>query len=279
MSRPTPAPSQRRREPVFRTLEIIAHTLVRVQGLDLRFTGVDNIPGHGSGGAVLTVNHTGYVDFIPAALGVYRAGRRTRFMIKSEVMKIAVMRFLVNHTGTVPVDRSAGSQAYHAAVERLRAGEVVAVYPEATISRSFELKDFKTGAVRMAADAGVPIVPAIVWGAQRQWTKGGRRNMGRSRIPVSVTFGTPLTVAPDADVTAETARLHEVMRRMLLDAQQAYGPHPAGEFWVPARLGGSAPTREEAAVIEDAEARRKAEARARKAAEPARGWWRRKLGR
>ena len=49
---------------------------------------------------------------------------------------------------------------------------------------------------------------------------------------------------------------------MLLDVQQAYGPHPAGELWVPARLGGSAPTRDEAAVIEDAEAQRKAEARA-----------------
>ncbi len=264
---------------MFRTLEIIATTLVRVQGLELRYSGIDNIPGRRSDGAVLAINHTGYVDFIPAALGVYRAGRRTRFMIKSEVMSIGIMRFLVNRTGTVAVDRSAGAQAYRAAVDSLRSGEVVAVYPEATISRSFELKDFKTGAVRMAAESGVPIVPVIVWGAQRQWTKGGIRRMGRSKIPVSVTFGPPITVAGDADAAAETARLREVMYRMLLDAQEGYGPHPAGELWVPARLGGSAPTRAEAAELEEAEARRRAEAKAQKAARPARPWWRHKLGR
>ncbi|UAK37090.1 1-acyl-sn-glycerol-3-phosphate acyltransferase [Gordonia bronchialis] len=256
----TPA---KRREPVFRALELIAHGLVRAQGLDLTFTGVQNIPS--TGGAVLTINHTGYMDFLPAALGVYRAGRRTRFMIKSEVMDIAIMRFLVNHTSTVPVDRSEGAQAYTAAVDALRAGEIVAVYPEATISRSFELKAFKTGAVRMAAEARVPIVPAIVWGAHRQWTKTGKRNMGRSKLPVSVRFGLPLAIDSAVDPSAETARLRDAMSTMLHEVQDAYGEHPKGEFWVPARLGGSAPTPEEAAVIETEEAQRKAEERARKA--------------
>ncbi|MCH5642846.1 1-acyl-sn-glycerol-3-phosphate acyltransferase [Gordonia sp. ABSL49_1] len=256
------------REPVFRTLELIANGLVRAQGLDLRFTGIQNIPE--TGGAVLAVNHTGYVDFLPAAIGLYRAGRRARFMIKSEVMDVAIMRFLVNHTKTVPVDRSEGAEAYRAAVDSLRSGEIVVVYPEATISRSFELKGFKTGAARMAAEARVPIVPAIVWGAHRQWTKGGKRNMGRSKLPVAVRYGLPIAVDSAADPSAETARLREVMKTMLLEVQDGYGTHPAGEFWVPERLGGSAPTIEEAATIEAEEAERKAEARARKAAEKSR---------
>ncbi|MGV9709709.1 lysophospholipid acyltransferase family protein [Gordonia sp. NPDC003424] len=252
-------------EPVFRTLEIIANGLAHAQGLKLTFRGVENIPG--SGGAVLTVNHTGYVDFLPAALGLRRAGRRPRFLIKSEVMDVAIMRFLVNHTKTVPVDRSAGAEAFGAAVQRLREGEIVVVYPEATISRSFELKEFKTGAVRMAAAADVPIIPAVVWGAQRQWTKGGTRAMGRKHIPVSVSFGPPFRVGADESPEAATQRLREVMEAELLEVQTEYGPHPAGEFWVPSRLGGSAPTPEEAHLIEDAEAARKAEARARKARE------------
>ncbi|MDS1115367.1 lysophospholipid acyltransferase family protein [Gordonia westfalica] len=267
--------ARREREPVYRTLEIIANTLVRAQGLDLHFTGVQNIPE--TGGAVLCVNHTGYVDFIPAALGVQRAGRRTRFLIKSEVMDVAIMRFLVNHTKTVAVDRSRGAEAYRAALGRLRDGHIVAVYPEATISRSFELKEFKTGAVRMAAEAGVPIVPAIVWGAHRQWTKsgtrgagGGTRNMGRSRLPVHIRYGLPFTVDAAEKPERETLRLRDAMNSMLLEVQDAYGPHPAGEFWVPSRLGGSAPTPPEAAVIEADEALRKAEARARKAAEESR---------
>ncbi|GAC70968.1 lysophospholipid acyltransferase family protein [Gordonia soli] len=249
-------------EPVYRSLEIIAHSLVRAQGLKLTFSGVENIPK--TGGVVLAVNHTSYVDFLPAALGVYRAGRRTRYMIKSEVMDIAIMRFLVNHTKTVPVDRSKGGEAYQQAVERLREGLVVAVYPESTISRSFELKEFKTGAARMAKESGAPIVPSIVWGAHRQWTKteAGTRNIGRSKLPVSVRYGPPISVAPDADPDETTVRLRTAMTELLHQVQDEYGDHPAGEFWVPARLGGSAPTPEAAAVIEDEEAARKAEARA-----------------
>lgn len=259
-------PSRRRREPVFRALEIIATTLRRAQNLQLDFHGLGNIPE--TGGAVLVLNHTSYVDFLPAALGVHRVGRRVRFMIKSEVMDVAIMRFLVTHTGTIPVDRSQGTEAYRAAVESLRAGEIVAVYPEATISRSFELKEFKSGAARMAREAGVPLVPAIVWGAQRQWTKGGRRTMGRSGIPVRVRFGAPITVPADTDIDIATRTLRAAMTTTLHAAQQNY-PHPAGEFWVPTRLGGSAPTPEEAAVIETEEAQRKQEARAAKAAKAA----------
>lgn len=255
--------TRRQREPVFRTLEIIAHSLSRAQGLDLHISGVENVPRRGGG--VLLINHTGYVDFLPAAIGVYRAGRRVRFMIKSEVMDVAIMRFLVTRTKTVPVDRSRGEDAYRAAVDSLRAGEIVAVYPEATISRSFELKEFKTGAARMAAESGVPVVPTIVWGSQRQWTKGGTRNMGRSKLPVHVRFGTPITVPADANAGTVTAQLRETMCELLYEVQDDYGPHPAGEFWVPSRLGGSAPTPAEAAVIEKEEAERRAAARERKA--------------
>lgn len=251
-------------EPVFRTLELIATGLVRAQDLRLRFDGLDNIPA--SGGAVLAINHTSYVDFLPAAYGVYQAGRRTRYLIKSEVMDVAIMRFLVNHTKTVPVDRSAGHEAYARAVEELRDGEIVAVYPESTISRSFELKDFKTGAVRMAADAGCPIIPAIVWGAQRQWTKTdvGARAMGRKHIPVTVRYAEPLMVSAADDPETATKHLREVMTTELHAVQDGYGAHPAGAFWVPARLGGGAPTPEAAAAIEDSEAARKAAERARK---------------
>ena len=71
--------------------------------------------------------------------------------------------------------------------------------PEATISRSFELKDFKTGAARMALEAGVPTVPLIVWGAQRIWTKDHPRNVGYKKIPVIVAAGRPLPPTGDAE--------------------------------------------------------------------------------
>ena len=255
-------------EPVFRTLEITAGALVRLQGTTRRYFGLENVPR--TGGFVLALNHNGYLDFLVPGLGLYRAGRRGRFMIKSEVMDIGIMRFLVNHTGSVPVDRSAGADAFRAAVDALRAGRVVVVYPETTISRSFELKAFKTGAVRMAAEAGVPVVPAVHWGAQRQLSKGTRRRMGFSRTPVDVKFGEPIHYPDDVDVEQATLALHDMMAQLLRDVQDEYPDAPAGADWLPARLGGGAPTPEEALVIENAEAQEKARRRAEKAARKAR---------
>ncbi|MBV9318308.1 MAG: 1-acyl-sn-glycerol-3-phosphate acyltransferase [Mycobacterium sp.] len=235
-------------EPVFRTLEITAKALVKAVGSTITFEGLDNIPV--SGGAVIAVNHTSYVDWLPAALAVHRRGRRMRYMIKAEMQHVKVVNFLIKHTKTIPVNRGAGAEAYAAAVELLRAGEVVGVMPEATISRSFELKEFKTGAARMALEAQVPIVPVIVWGAQRIWTKDHPKNLRRKKIPITVAAGARL--APAGNVDHLEAELRDQMTALLHRVQEEY-PHPEGAYWVPRRLGGSAPTLAEAALLEEAE--------------------------
>jgi 1-acyl-sn-glycerol-3-phosphate acyltransferase len=245
-------------EPVFRTLEILTTMGVAAAGTKITYTDLENIPGRG--GAVAAINHTSYIDWLPAALAAYHRRRRVRFMIKEEMLQVRIVRYLIGHTGTIPVDRSAGAHAYTVAVERLRAGEIVGVYPEATISRSFELKEFKSGAARMAWEAEVPIVPIIVWGAQRIWTKDHPKNLGRSKIPMTVHVGPPLFA--DESVERTHAALRESMTALLYRAQEEY-PHQPGAFWVPRRLGGSAPTLAEAKVLDEAElaerARRRAE--------------------
>jgi 1-acyl-sn-glycerol-3-phosphate acyltransferase len=148
-------------------------------------------------------------------------------------------------------------------VERLRAGEIVGVYPEATISRSFELKEFKTGAARMAREAEVPILPLIVWGSQRMWTKDHPRNMGRKKIPITVAVGAPVYAAESIDET--NAAMREAMDTLLHGVQEEY-PHPEGAYWVPRRMGGSAPTIEEARVLEEAELAERARKRAEREA-------------
>lgn len=244
-------------EPVYRLVEITAKTLVFATGAKIDYQGLENIPA--SGGAVVAINHTSYVDFLPAALAVVRAGRRLRFMVKAEMQEVSIVRFLIKHTKAIPVDRSAGAQAYSAAVHSLASGEIVGMYPEATISRSFELKDFKTGAARMAHEAGVPIIPLIVWGAQRIWTKDHPKDLGHNNIPVRLQIGEPMDAGPDFERT--TAQLHDVMEHVLADTQCGYPAQP-GAYWLPRRLGGSAPTLAEAVVLEQAElaerARRKA---------------------
>jgi 1-acyl-sn-glycerol-3-phosphate acyltransferase len=249
-------------EPVFRTLEMSVSLATRAIGTRITYLGLENIPERG--GAVIAINHTSYVDWAPSALAAYHRHRRLRFMIKTEMQDVKVVNFLIKHSGTIPVDRDAGGGAYAVAVARLRAGEIVGVYPEATISRSFELKEFKSGAARMAREAAVPIVPMIVWGAQRMWTKGHPRNMGRKKIPITVAVGSPLDAAATTDETSAVMR--EAMTKLLHKAQANY-PHPQGAYWVPRRLGGSAPTIDEAKALEEADqaerARRRAEREAK----------------
>jgi 1-acyl-sn-glycerol-3-phosphate acyltransferase len=243
-------------EPTFRTLEILAQLIVVASGSRITYLGEENIPERG--GAVIAVNHTSYVDWLPAALAMHRRRRRMRFMIKAEMQRVKVVNFLIKHTKTIPVDRGAGAYAYAVAVQRLREGELVGVYPEATISRSFELKEFKTGAARMASEADVPIVPVIVWGTQRIWTKGHPRNLGHNKVPVTVAVGAPFHAAEDIAKTDDTLR--ESMTTLLYQVQQRY-PRPAGAYWVPRRLGGSAPTLAEAAQMDADDAAAKAATR------------------
>ncbi len=198
------------------------------------------------GGAVLAVNHTSYVDFGYIGLSAHEHDKRQlRILAKAELAKNPVLRFLMKGCGVIPVDRTAGRDAYLAAVEQLRAGEIVAVYPEATISLSLEIKELKSGAARMALEADVPIIPSIVWGTQRIAPKGHPKQLGRTRTPVMVAVGDP--IRPEGSVEEITATLAAAMTTLLHEVQEAYGPHPAGAPWVPARLGGSAPTPQERA--------------------------------
>ncbi|MFC4606131.1 lysophospholipid acyltransferase family protein [Rhodococcus kronopolitis] len=244
-------------EPVYRTIIGIARTMFAAQGLKFTVTGEENIPARG--GAVIAVNHTGYLDFTYAGLPARKVKRYIRFMAKKEVFDNKISGPIMRTLKHIPVDRAAGADSFRAAVDDLRRGELVGVYPEATISRSFELKDFKSGAARMAIEADVPIIPVVIWGAQRVWTKGHPKRLGRTNTPISIAVGTP--IAPREPAAELTAELHASMSALLASLQASY-THPAGEFWVPARLGGSAPTLAEADRMDAADAEAKAARRA-----------------
>lgn len=235
-------------EPLYRSIEIAAAAAARVIGTTLTYQGLQHIPDRG--GAVVAMNHISYLDYLPAGLAARQRRRRIRYMLKAEALSIGAVDYVIRHTRCIPVDRQAGAGAYAEAVRRLRAGELVGVFPEATISRSFELKDFKSGAARMALEADLPIVPMIIWGAQRLWTKDHPRQLGRHRIPITVRVGEPL--APNGDVAELGARLRASMTAILHEVQESY-PHPAGAYWVPRRLGGGAPSPPEAQRRDEAE--------------------------
>ena len=247
-------------EPVYGTVIQAARLVWRLQGLKFTVTGVENLPV--TGGAVIAVNHTSYFDFTFAGLAAHPRRRLVRFMAKKEVFDHKVGGPLMRSLRHIEVDRASGADSFAAACAALKAGELVGVYPEATISRSFEIKEFKSGAARMAIAADVPIVPHIVWGAQRIWTKGHPKNMRRPKVPISVAVGEP--IYPTLPPVELTALLHSRMQHLLERVQDEYGPYPPGEFWVPHRLGGGAPTLAEANRMDAEEAAEKAARRAQR---------------
>lgn len=248
-------------EPVYRSIEIAAALAARAVGTTITYQGLENIPQQG--GAVIAMNHISYIDYLPAGLATRQRRRRIRYMLKAEMLEFGIVDWIIKHTRCIPVDRAAGAGAYAEAVRRLRAGEFVGVFPEATISRSFELKEFKSGAARMALEAQVPIVPLVMWGAQRMWTKGHPKSLGRNKIPMIVRAGEPLE--PYGTASELDAALRASMTALLHEVQEQY-PHPPGAFWVPKRLDGAAPSPAEAAALDQAELAERARRRAAESA-------------
>ena len=141
-------------EPVYTPVIGFARALFAAQGLKFTISGAEHVPAHG--GAVMAMNHLSYFDYAYAGLPARDHKRLVRWMAKKEIFDHPVMGPLMRGMKHIPVDRAAGSAAYDEAVQALRDGKIVGVFPETTISRSYELREFKTGAVRMAQEAGVP---------------------------------------------------------------------------------------------------------------------------
>jgi 1-acyl-sn-glycerol-3-phosphate acyltransferase len=238
-------------ERVYESVIRTALGLFRVLDFQFQIDGVENLPD--VGGAVLASNHVSYFDFMFVGLAARDKRRLVRFMAKKSVFDNRVSGPLMRAMHHIPVDRTAGASAYGTAVEALVVGELVGVFPESTISRAFVPRKLKSGAARMALEAGVPLLPVVVWGGQRVWTTGRRPKLTR-HVPVIVTIGAPIELSGSETALELTAVLHERLTKLAEEVQRAYPPPTSVEdsWWQPAYLGGRAPTLEEAAPIERA---------------------------
>ena len=226
-------------EIVYPPVVVVLKTFWKYLGLKFDFRGDHNIPREG--GAILAMNHIGYLDFALIGTAALPVKRYVRFMAKKEIFENKIAGPLMRGMHHISVDRSSGSASFVAALRALKSGEIVGIFPEGTISESFELKEFKSGAVRLAMGAGVPVIPAVVWGSQRIWTKKVKRDLKRNKYPISVTFGEPLYFTKADDVEKGEAQLRAAMQALLLDVQSHYPDSHQGARWAPIRLGGTAP--------------------------------------
>jgi 1-acyl-sn-glycerol-3-phosphate acyltransferase len=213
-------------------------------------TGVTNIPD--AGGAVLAITHFGYLEFALVGIVVWlRTRRPIRFLVTSTAFEKPIIGSVLRRAQQIPVDLSAGGDAYNEAVLALRSGALVGVFPEGGVDASFTVRKLKTGAVRLAREAGVPVIPIAVWGGQRLFTKAHRIGFWeRFGIPVSFAFGAPMDVSLEERHIA-TVALRARLQGQLAVLQSTYPDDGFGQWWQPRRLGGTAPTPVQALALDE----------------------------
>jgi len=231
---------------VYPPVIVAIKTFWKYLGIRFTFSGEVHIPSSGS--ADLAINHVSYLDFAIAGTAVLPRKRYVRFMAKKEIFDHKLAGPLMRGMHHICVDRDSGSASFVAALRALRAGEIVGIFPEATISRSFEIKTLKTGAVRLAMGSNSPVIPTIVWGGQRILTKKVKPDFGRKKVPIIVAFGEPLIFEKGQDVDACEAILRAKLQELLAEVQKSYPDSPVGQRWAPARMGGTAPTPEQVEI-------------------------------
>ena len=233
-------------EPVYRPVIGLALGIMKSFKWDVRASGVEHIPARGP--AVIATNHVGYLDFVFVGAAARERKRLVRFLAKAEVFKHRIAGPLMRGMKHIPVDRfGRASQAIDDAVDALKRGEIIGMFPESTISRSFVPAAGKTGAARMAMQAGAPLIPGAVWGSQRILTKGRPKNFQRD-VVITVALGEPVPYEADDDPEKVTIVLMQRIEELVDRVQREYPQSPSGPgdtWWVPAHLGGSAPTVEE----------------------------------
>lgn len=254
--------SSARREPIYTTAIGAGRALFGgVLRINRIVSGEQHLPSRG--GAVLAITHFGYLDFALTEWMVWHHDRRRiRFMAMKGAFDKPVVGWLLRGMRHISVDMSAGRAAYSEAVSALSRGELLGVFPEAGVSASFTVRELKSGAARMAQEAGVPLIPIVVWGGHLLRTKGVKARWSEMRrATVMFDVGEPIHVSPESDAGAVTERLRQRLQESLDRVQRDYPLDGTGKWWQPAHRGGTAPTPEEAARTEAARQARKAAAR------------------
>ena len=150
------------------TFSICAAILIPVLNAITKRTwqGSENIPQ--SGPAIVISNHLSYADVLFFAQFLFKNGRAPRFIGKRSVFNVPVIGRILLAAGQIPVDRESthAGKALDHAVAALRAGHLIGIYPEGTLTRDENLWPMvaKTGAARLAIITQLPIIPVAAWG-------------------------------------------------------------------------------------------------------------------
>jgi len=236
---------------VYRLVIAISRLLFQMLGLRIQVDGARHVPQ--SGPAILVSNHVSFLDFIFVGLAARPSGRFVRFLTRYDVWHNVIAGPAMTAMRHVPVDRAAPAGAFLEARAALIRGEVVGVFPEAGISRSFTVRALMPGAVALSRSTGAPVVLVALWGPQRIATAGLPLNLRRRR-PISIAVSPPIALPADGSVRDATIELGKQLQQLVDGVQQRHPVQPrlgCPDRRHPAHLGGAAPTAAAAATKAD----------------------------
>lgn len=203
------------------------------------YRGAENLPA--DGGIIVVANHVSELDPFMVGEFLYDARRPPRFLAKKQLFAKAPVKWVLEGARQIPVDRGSAdaAQALDAAVEALREGECILIYPEGSATRDPALWPMKsrTGAARLALLSGAPVIPIAQWGPQRILPYKARRPKLLPRTTISVLAGAPVDLSAyvGKPVTAELLRnaTTDIMRAVSALLAQLRGETAPEAFYDP----------------------------------------------
>ena len=207
--------------------------------------GLENLP---KGGYILVANHLSYLDPLAFAYSVYfHMKRAPHYLAKEALFRIPLLGGLLPKFGQIPVYRSGrvNDEPMKAAKEFLKAGQVVVIFPEGTLTRDPDIWPMrgKAGAVRLAVEMGLPIVPAAHWGVAQVNGPYSKKMSPNPFHIVRVKIGKPMRFDNLDKNNLSTASLatatESVMHAIASLVGEMRGETPPKELWDPAKKGQS----------------------------------------
>jgi 1-acyl-sn-glycerol-3-phosphate acyltransferase len=153
-----------------------------------------------SGAAIVVCNHLSYVDPLTFTHFLYNNGRAPRYLGKESVFRVPIIGTVIKGAGQIPVSRESKDavKGLEHAIAVLKAGHLLGVYPEGTLTRDENLWPMraKTGVARLALITGAPVYPCASWGPEKVLPPYSKKLRLFPRTKVSVLMGDPVDLSP-----------------------------------------------------------------------------------
>jgi 1-acyl-sn-glycerol-3-phosphate acyltransferase len=153
-----------------------------------------------TGPIIITPNHFTNIDPIIIGVASWHMGRMPRFMAKASILRIPVIGWVLRKSGQIPVERGGStrsSTALKEAKELVSKGRAVIVYPEGSLTRDPDMWPMrgKSGAVRLALELGIPIIPVAHWGTQQVMARYSKKINFFPRHTIDIAVGDPVDLS------------------------------------------------------------------------------------